>query len=119
MIQAGLVTRNTRCNLGGLPCSGFGNKIRISQKRTGHADHISAAIRQHIFGDLRGIDPVGRDDRNTDLAHQFFRHPRKRSAWHGRGDRRNAGLVPADTRVQNRGASGFNGFGQLHYLCPR
>mmetsp|Transcript_29736 Transcript_29736/g.59155 ORF Transcript_29736/g.59155 Transcript_29736/m.59155 type:complete len:479 (-) Transcript_29736:782-2218(-) len=80
------------------------HKMRVGQHGARHGHHVGAAGAQHFFGNLRGVDPVGGDDRDGHLTHQLFRNPGKGRAWDRRRDGRDARLVPADAGVDDGGA---------------
>ena len=97
---------------------GLVDELRIGEERPRHGDHVRIALGQHLLGDLRGIDPVGGDQRNAYLATQLRGHLGERGAWHLGGDGRNPRLVPTDAGIDQRGARLLDGLGQLHHLFP-
>ena len=93
--------------------------MRVRQKWPRHADHVSATIRQNVFTNLRSIDPVGRDDRDRNLTHQFFRNPRKGTTWHRGCDGWNARFVPPNASIQNVCTSSLYCLSKRNNLVPR
>ena len=118
MIQTGLITGDTWGNLRSLPSRCFGNKIRIRQKRAGHADHICTTVGKDRLCHVRHVDSIRGDDRDIHFAHQLLSDPSKGTTRNRGSDGRDAGLMPANARVQDRGTSCLNRFGQLDNLIP-
>lgn len=59
-----------------------------------------------------------RETRGTHLPLELLSHPRESCPRDARGDRRDARLVPPNTRVDDARASVFNVLGQRHDLLP-
>lgn len=95
---------------------GLGDEVGVGEHRAGHRDHVGGALGQQPFGDLGGVDAVGGDQRDRHLTHQPLGHPGVRAARHGGGDGGDAGLVPADAGVDDRGSGGLDGLGEGDHL---
>ena len=60
-----------------LSAAAFATKSDVGEKRPRHGNHVGIATREQRLGDLRIVDPIGRDERNADLALHPPRDPRK------------------------------------------
>ena len=120
VVQASLVAGDAGVDFVRFAKSRFVDKFGIGQERAGHGDHVSHAVGQNLFSNFGGIDAVGGDHRNADLALEFLCHPCKSSSGHFGGNGRDAGFMPANAGVQNAHASSFQGLGQLqHFFMGR
>ena len=97
---------------------GLGHEVGIGQKGTGHRHHVGCTVFQHPLGHIGQVDPVRRDDGDLHVAHQLFRDPGERTTRDRGGDGRHACLVPADPRIDDRGARRFDLLGERHDLVP-
>ena len=118
MVQTCLVAGDARSDKLRLAAGRLRRKTWIRQKGTGHRDHVRASLGKYRFGHLRRIDAVRGDYRNRHLIHQFLRYPGERAAWNGCRDRRNTGLVPANSGIDDRGPGVLDRTGQRHDLRP-
>src|SRR5690554_5902949 len=73
---------------------------------------------KHTLGDVRHVDTVGGDQGNSEFGFDAPCHFSKYRPWHAGHDRRYPRFVPADTGVDQAGASGLDGTPQLHHLLP-
>ena len=97
----------------GLSRSGFRDEVGIGEEGAGHRDHVRGTVGEHLFRDLGGVDPVGRDERDRHRSHQLLGHPGESGTRHRCRDGRDARLVPADAGVDDRRAGGLDGLGEL------
>ena len=118
VVEARLIAGDAGVDLIATASRRFVDEFCIGEERARHRHHVSAAGRDHVLCHFRRIDAVGCDQRNLHLPHQAPGDPRESSARHHRGDRRDARLVPADARVDQRCAGGFDGLSQRHNFVP-
>ena len=97
----------------------LGDEIGICQHGPCHRHHVGASCGKNLLGDLWRVDAVRGDDGNRDLAHQFFRHPGKGCARHGRGNGRNARFMPADAGIDDRRTGFLDLLRQFDHLFVR
>ena len=116
VIQTRLVTANAGVDFVGAAFARFDHELRIGEERTRHRDHVAGAVGEQLLGQLGRIDAIGRDQRDTDFAHQTLSYPSERAARNGGGDGRDARFVPADAGIENGGAGFFDGLRQLHHF---
>jgi len=113
MVQAGLIAGNA--GIDAFRCSSlrFGDKRRVCQERTGHADHVRFPLGEDRFGILRHVDAVHRDDggRLKDILHPR-RCPGITAARYCLSDRGDARFVPPDPGIDDVGARLFDHGGQ-------
>ena len=86
--------------------------MRIGQKRARHRDHVRIARGKYVFGKLGCVDPVRGDHRDRHGRFHVGCRLAPGTARHRIGDRRHAGLVPADAGVQNIRTCGLDLAGQ-------
>src|SRR5690554_2266910 len=118
VVKTGLVTADTGIDLLSTIFRGLEHQISIRQERAGHRHHIRIAFCQNFLGDVRHVDPVGGYQRNAYLTFKAGRYLGKGATGHRGSDGRNSGFVPADTGVDNGGASLLDFLGQVHHLFP-
>lgn len=116
MVEAGLVAADAGVDGLGAVVPGLGDEVGVGEQRAGHRDQVGAALGEQALGDLGGVDAVGGDQRDADLAHHLLRDPGEGAARHRGGDGGDAGLVPADAAVDDGRPGGLDGLGQLHDL---
>ena len=112
VVQTGLVTTDAGVDLITATLGRFVDEVWVSEEWTRHGDHVSVTLSQHLLGHFRGVDAVGGDQRNTDLAAQLGGDLGERGARHLGGDGRNTRFVPADAGVDQGRAGFFDSFGQ-------
>jgi len=118
VIQAGLVATDAGVDLVGTTGRCLVDEFRVSQERTRHRNHVGITGRQHFLGHIGGIDAVGGAQRNADFATQFGRNLGERGTRYLGGDGRHTCLVPADTGIDDGGASLLDGLGQQDDFIP-
>ena len=118
VVQTGLVTTDAGVDLIAATLGRFVDEVWVSEEWTRHGDHVSVTLSQHLLGHFRGVDAVGGDQRNTDLAAQLGGDLGERGARHLGGDGRNTRFVPADAGIDQGRAGFFDGFGQQDDLVP-
>ena len=123
VVEAGLIAGDAGVDIRGAPFARLGHEVRVRQQRPRHADHVGAAIGQHLLGNLGRVDTVAGDQRDADvgraqLVAHLLRDPRKGAARHAGGDRGHTRLVPADAGVQQRGARFHDGPSQRDHFRP-
>ena len=116
VVQTGLVAANAGIDFISLARSRLVHKVWVGEEGPRHRHHIGHAIGQHLFSHLRRVDAVGGDERNPHFALELLCHPRKGGAWHLGCNGRNARLVPANARVQNRYPGRLERLCQLHHF---
>mmetsp|Transcript_14515 Transcript_14515/g.42863 ORF Transcript_14515/g.42863 Transcript_14515/m.42863 type:complete len:296 (+) Transcript_14515:703-1590(+) len=96
------------------------DNVGVREKGPGHGDEVRLALHQDVFSDLRRVDAVGCAEWGCEARFglEFFRHPGKGSTRHGRGDGWNAGLVPANARVNDVHSGRFELLGKGHHFTP-
>jgi hypothetical protein len=124
VVQARLVARDAGVDPVRPARSRLRHEERIGQQRSGHADHVRRTLGQHLLGHVRGVDPVGGDQRDveavgTQLGAHPLRDPRERRPRHAGGDRGHPRLMPADPGVDDRRACCSDRPGQRDGLLPR
>ena len=118
VIEAGLVTRNADIDFVSAPGRGFVDEFRVGEQGSRHRHHVSAAVGQYLVGDMGQVDAVRRHERNRHLALHFPGHPGEGASGHRCGDRRDAGLVPANAGIDESGARFFDSFREHDRLFP-
>ena len=123
VIEAGLVAGDAGVDFVGAAGGGLGDELGIGQERAGQADHVGAAVGEHLLTDFGRVDAVAGDQRDRDargvqLSAQFLRDPREGRAGYRGGYGRHPRFVPADAGVEDRRPRGRDGLGQLHHLGP-
>ena len=116
MVQAGLVAADAGVDAVGGAGRSLVHEVGVGQEGPRHRHHVRLPVGQDLFGDLGGVDPVAGDQGDRDLALELLGDPRERRSGHARGDRRDAGLVPADAGVQDRHPGRLEGLRQLDHL---
>ncbi len=116
VVQTGLVAADTGRDEISAPLCGLVDELRICQEGPRHRHHVGTPLGQHIFRHLGCIDPVRGDHRDAHLAHQLLGDPGKGPARNAGGNRRNAGLVPADPGIDDGCARFLDLFGQHHHF---
>ena len=77
------------------------HQIGIGQKWPRHGNQISAARFQRLFTYAWHVQPIGGYKWNGDRAHEALGHEGEPTTGHERCNRWDAGLVPADARVDD------------------
>ncbi len=118
MVQAGLIAADTGIDLVGTASSSLVDELGVRQERARHGDHVSRAVSQQLIGQFRGIDAVGGDQRDRDLALELGGHLGEGTTRHLGGDGRNPRFVPADTGVDDGRTGLLNRLGEHDDLIP-
>ena len=118
MVEAGLVAGDAGVDARIVAFFRFNHPCGIGQKGARHANSISQALLQNIFGGLRHIDAVGGHHGNAADLLELTGEFGKSRARHGSGDGGNARFVPADAGVEHICACRFDFGGQGHVFIP-
>ena len=60
----------------------FVDYFRIGQERACHGNHVSTTRLKRLFARINGVEAVGRNKRNPNMSHQFFRDECKAPSRH-------------------------------------
>lgn len=116
VVEAGLVAADAGVDGLGAAGRGLGDEVGVGEEGAGQRDQVGAAVGEDLLGDLGGVDAVAGDEGYGDRAHQPLGDPGVGAARDGGGDGGDAGLVPADAGVDDRGAGGFDLLGEVDDL---
>ncbi len=119
VVQAGLVAADAGVDRVRPALARLRDEVRVREERPGHRHHVRAPRRQDLLGDLGGVDAVARHQRYGHGAAHLLGDPGEGAARHRRRDRGDAGLVPADTGVDDRRPGRLDLPGELHDLLQR
>ena len=89
----------------------------LQRPRHGHQVRLTAG--DDLLRDVRGVDAVGRDHRDTDGLLEPGREVDERGPRHGGDDGGDAGLVPADAGVEHVDTNGLEALREFGGLLPR
>src|SRR5271166_2263563 len=97
----------------------FRSEVGVGEQRPRHRHQVARPVGQQLLGQIGVVDAVGDDDRNRHGVLDVLRRERPRSARDAGRDRRNRGLVPSDSRVEDVRASHFDPPGEIGDLLAR
>ncbi len=118
VVQARLVAADAGVDLVAAPSGRLVDEFRVGEERTRHGDHVGVALGQHLFGDFRGVDAVGGDQRDLHLALELGGDLGERGPRHLGGNGGDTRFVPTDTGVDEGGAGLLDGLGQQDDFVP-
>ena len=102
MIQTSLIAGNTSVDFFRTSLCSFVDKIFISQKWTGHRDHVRQPVSQETLCHIRIVYAVGSHDRNIEMRTQPACYPGKCCTGNHHGNCRNPCFMPADSGIDQR-----------------